>query len=169
MSSKNDLDLVRRLLALPSLTSETRGDLMDFQRDLRGGMLAEDDRHYLRALAERLLGPSRGGSGDRRARPGSDQAERTNDMGDQSSAEPIEDLDAGTDPVSEEQGAANDVDAALKQARLETLAEVKRIVATLRDSELAGSAAGHQAAREAVLDELSSRLEELDDGIRQSV
>src|SRR5918999_2567191 len=124
MSSKNDLDLVRRLLALPSLTSETRTDLLDFQRDLRGGMLAEDDRHYLRALAERLLGSSRGGPGDSRARPGSGQAERTNDAGDRSADEPTEGPDTGMGPVSEEQDAAGDLEA-LKQARLETVAEVK--------------------------------------------
>lgn len=64
MTSENTADLLRRLLALSSLSAELRVELNEFAVNDAAGKLEPDDRRYLAALGERLLGVARAANDD---------------------------------------------------------------------------------------------------------
>lgn len=168
MASKNDLNLVNRLLSLPSLTPETRADLVEFQEELRRGALPEEDRRYVRALAERLLGSTRGKSARKPGTQPSDEDLLDHSLDSDAKSEPAADEFAESAESELESRGSYSEGEALKQARLETLAEVKRVVTTLRETQGSSLDGSERDAREAVLNDLWRQLERLESEIESA-
>ena len=54
--TKEDRDLIQRILKEFKVSQETRDDLKDLQEDIDAGVFTESDRRYLHALIARLQG-----------------------------------------------------------------------------------------------------------------